>query len=392
MGNFEKDYLEKFHIGTYYLQSYARTRNHVQDLRDCGIDFVIGVDNEPKTLDLFRDYGIGAIVSDAVPGWFGGRGENAGTMHIINKSEMYADAAMRFCDHPAIIGIDFGDEPSSVDFPYLGEVLRLSATLFPNKLRYLNIYPSYGMLAGSDAGQVEKELGKSSYSEYLRSYGQTIDLPYLCFDHYVYSSNRERFLSDLLCAAEFCREHKRKLWIVLQVNSSKEDVFISEDQLRNQAFLALAYGVSTITWACYTAGWWYNQVLDAKGEKTEQYSKLRTVNTELRTLTTEYIKYRWVNTVDVTAESAIRYGRFERICASEQGLLGKFQAGDDQFGIFYTPLHFQSEKMNTLSFALPREARAFLYTPEGKQEVYPDSQGVYRIQLRAHWACFITLA
>lgn len=151
------------------------------------------LEGDKRTLDLFKKYGIGAVVSGVVPGWFGGNGENAGTMSETNNKVTYIQAAESFIDHPAIVGIDIGDEPSSLDFPYYGEVSRLVSKLFPNKFPYLNIYPSYGMLANNDESQAEKELGTINYKEYLMSYCKNIDLDYLSFDHYVYSSNTDSF-------------------------------------------------------------------------------------------------------------------------------------------------------------------------------------------------------
>ena len=58
----------------------------------------------------------------------------------------------------------------------------------------------------------------------------------------------------------------------------------------------------SIIWACYTAGWWSNQVVDENGEKTEQYDKLKTVNGEIRTLGEPYMKYRTVATTFVGFE------------------------------------------------------------------------------------------
>ncbi|MBQ7915173.1 MAG: hypothetical protein IJ315_00110, partial [Firmicutes bacterium] len=71
------------------------------------------------------------------------------------------------------------------------------------------------------------------------------------------------------------------MWIVLQVNSKHKEEWISENNLRFQAYTAMAFGAENIIWACYTAGWWHNQVLDEKGEKTQQYEKLKKVNGEI---------------------------------------------------------------------------------------------------------------
>ena len=45
---------EDFQIGVYCLKPYARTEQHIKDLRDCHVDFVYGIEyTDRKTLDLF---------------------------------------------------------------------------------------------------------------------------------------------------------------------------------------------------------------------------------------------------------------------------------------------------------------------------------------------------
>ena len=167
MGNFKNDFFNSFHIGAYYLQENARTEQHIQDMKSCGIDLLIGAENDPALLDLLDRHGISAVVSGVVPGWFGGNGSNAGTMRQANPLEQFASGIEKLLDHPAIVGIDIGDEPSSVDFPHCGEITQLMNAALPQKFPYLNIYPSYGMLATNSPAQAQKELGVPSYEEYL---------------------------------------------------------------------------------------------------------------------------------------------------------------------------------------------------------------------------------
>jgi hypothetical protein len=58
----------------------------------------------------------------------------------------------------------------------------------------------------------------------------------------------------------------------------------------------MAFGAENIIWACYTAGWWHNQVLDKEGNKTEQYDKMKKINAEIRTIAEEYMRFRRVST------------------------------------------------------------------------------------------------
>ena len=55
---------------------------------------------------------------------------------------------------------------------------------------------------------------------------------------------------------------------------------------------AAAFGAEAITWACSGKGWFTNNVLTAKGEKTEQYEKLKKVNGELHSIGPRYMRYR----------------------------------------------------------------------------------------------------
>ena len=381
----------RLNIGAYYLSLQASTPEHVRDLARCGIDVIVNMRNDCVALDLLAQNGVHAIVSGIVPGWFGGDGSNAGTMSEKNPLEKYEVAAERFEDHPAIIGIDMGDEPSSADFPYYGQVAALVRELLPDKFLYLNLYPSYGMLAANSEAQTRRELGVPSYREYLEAYCENVDLPYLSFDHYVYTSGADRLLSDLETAASFCKAYHKKLFVVLQVNSYEEDVFLSEEQLLFQAFSALAYGVSAVSWACYSAGWWHNQVLDSDGNKTPQYEKLKSVNQKLRFLATECIQYQWVATERMRGGSRTEFGDFRSVVSSQDALLGKFRNADGGEALFVSFPDDRDTENRSLLFRLEGGRQVCLHKSDGEKEILSDTDGVYSITLAAVDACFISV-
>jgi len=288
-------------IGAYCLQPYAGSEAHVRDIAACHIDFMVAVSRHMEdTLDAFAAHGIGAIVNGVVPGWWGGSGQN-GSMALCNPLDTYATAAAGFRDHPAIWGIDAGDEPCLSDFDHYGKVVALINRAFPHQFAYLNLCPSYGITADNGEEAILAQLGTASYEEYLTQACEKIPTDYLCYDFYQYSFpdttvGIAKALENLRIASEIARRHGKSLWIVLQVNSHRPDAWISEQQLRYQAFSAMAFGVETILWACYTAGWFYHNVLDEKGEKTQQYDRLQAVNTALHTLGKPYMNYRTVAT------------------------------------------------------------------------------------------------
>ena len=290
----------KLNIGAYCLAPYAWSEEHIRDIARCGVDVMVCVPNDKLLLNRLWENGLGAIVSGVTPGWFGGMGENAGHMAERNPLESYV--AEDFEDHPAIWGIDIGDEPSSLDFPHYGKIFERVRMLFPNQFPYLNLYPGYAMVPWNTPRQVTEQLGAENYREYIDRYCANVQSDYICFDFYPYAANPALFWENLRTVADACRATNRSLWTVLQVNSHDETVWTSENRLRFQAYSALAFGAECVFWACYTAGWWCNQVLDAQGEKTQQYDKLRRVNAELRSLGETYMRYRRIETHIVEAE------------------------------------------------------------------------------------------
>ena len=286
----------RLNIGAYHLRPYARTEAHVKDVADCGIDFVVCMDNDRPALDLFHKYGVGAIVSGIVPGWWGGDGSNAGKLADTNPMEKYEAAAASFVDHPAIWGIDVGDEPSALDFLYYGKVIDYVNRAFSNQFAYLNLYPNYASVSGNNAQETVNQLGTATYEEHIRRYCECVPSDYLCYDFYLYSINVAKHYENLRVVADACRNTGRSMWIVLQVNSHRPEEWMSENNLRFQAYTSMAFGAENIIWACYTAGWWHNQVLDDQGNQTEQYGKLKRVNAQIRTIADEYMKYRRVST------------------------------------------------------------------------------------------------
>lgn len=321
---------EKLNIGTYFLQNYASTEAHVRDLAACGIDFVVCMRNDRPTLDLFEKYHVGAVVTDILPHWWGGDGDNAGKLEKKNPLLKYEKAAQSFRDHPAIWGIDIGDEPSALDFPYYGKVYKKVNKLFTNQFPYLNLYPNYASVSENSDKQTVNQLGTSNYTEHIAQYCKNVPADYICYDFYLYSINVPRAYENLRIVSDACLGTKRSMWIVLQVNSNNEKQWISENELRFQAYTAMAFGAENIIWACYTAGWWHNQVLDEKGNKTQQYDKLKKVNAELHQLGGEYMKYRrtatafvgfegteWLKEVSQTSYAALNNGVFTDVCSED---------------------------------------------------------------------------
>ena len=299
----------KLLIGAYCLQENARTEGHVKDIRDCGVDFIVGTGkngifaDDRVTLDLFAKYGIGAIVEGVAPVWNGQDGRHAGKMREMHPPAEYASHMAKFTDHPAIWGIDIGDEPSALDFPYFGEIVRQFNKALPDVPLYLNLYPNYASVSQNTGTQTLNQLGTATYAEHVEAYCRNVPLDYISYDFYPYTDPQEdtdrlisKMYDNFIVVADACRRTNRSFWYIPQVNSRDGLSPTSENRLRFQANAALAFGVETIMWGCWCKGWWTNNVLDAAGCKTEQYEKLRRVNGELKRIGLEYMKFKRVAT------------------------------------------------------------------------------------------------
>ena len=292
----------RINVGTYSLKAYARTEQHVKDLADCGIDFVI-TDLDRKTLDLCEKHKVGVFLAGVVPWWWGGAAyERNGKMRELNPLWQYDAAAKKYKDHPAVWAIDIGDEPSALDFPYYGEVAKHTIAHYPNQFPYLNLYPNYA-LPGQDGRDLSKtQLGSKDYREHIEIYCKNLPLDYICYDHYPWGWKNQihNVFENLRIVADACSATRRSLWIVLQANRHVEGTInnrsMTENTLRYQVNTALAYGAEVITWACWTAGWWTENAIDTNGVKTATYGKLKTVNAEIHRLSPWYMKYRRVHT------------------------------------------------------------------------------------------------
>lgn len=400
----------KLDIGAYYLQPYARTEAHIKEVAVCGIDFIVNINYDKATLDLFQKYGIGAIITGSIPSWWGGDGKNAGKLNEHNPLDRYDKSAKTFVDHPAIWGMNIGDEPSALDFPYYNKVFKRVKELFPNQFPYLNLYPNYASVSQNTAKQTVNQLGTSTYDEYIKQYCENVTASdYICYDFYLYSINVQRAYSNLITVANAAQKYNKSMWVVLQVNSRDSATWISENKLRFQAYTAMAFGVQNIIWGCYTAGWWHNQVLDDKGNKTQQYDKLRKVNAEIHHLSVPYMKYKRINTyfVDfkgtkwldgVSATSIDKYDDDDvhNLQSTDNSpiLVGKMasQSGKKREALFVCSAddpYDKSTQTHTISFNTKKRVR--ITTTDGQYKLKKTPNGLYNIQIVSNRGILIEL-
>ena len=302
----------RFQIGAYFLKQADDA--HLREVKECGIDFIYGPNiRDRAVLDRYAAHGLGVIAQGPFWMWSGDwKGIRNGKM---SKWERFTpadyEAGIRDfldhgLDHPALWMLDITDEPSALDMPYIGDRMREISSRIPGVPLFCNLYPSYAGVADNDTAAEKSQLGAKSFREYIDIYCKTVPLDYISYDFYPYHPvrrRREQLIPEMFAAYEIvaraCRRTNRSFWYVPQVNAQARDGHVEEitaNRLRFQAFTAMAFGAEVINWACYSPGWWTNNVLTAAGEKTAQYDRLRIVNADLHALGASYMKYRNVAT------------------------------------------------------------------------------------------------
>ena len=409
-------------IGAYCFKEVVHDEAHVRDAKECGIDFVLGVNaTDRAALDLLAKHGMGAIAG-LLPGWWGGDGSNAGMMRKARPKANYEARLAEYLaklDHPAIWMLNLCDEPSALDLPYLGEVCDLVAARTPQTPAYLNLYPNYASVSKNTGEETRNQLGTATYREHIDVYCRTVPLDYISYDFYVYTPNMKRRPS-LYCqmydnfniVADACRRTGRSFWYIPQVNSHVARDFepTTRNRLRFQSYTAMAFGAESISWACWMPGWWTNNVLTAAGEKTAQYDRLKTVNAELHRFGPLYMRYRNTTThyvgfpatngfekLGVPLPRELDTGCFRELRTLEDtplvvGEMVPRREDDGSRALFVVasgdPFDY-APAVRTLAFRIPDGRRVEVFAANGKVEPMHEADGLFTFPLAENAAVLL---
>ena len=291
----------KILIGSYNLKYFEE--EDIQDLVDCNIDFMTGV-HDLSALDILEKHNIGAFTDCWVLGIRHWRGNPR--YHGVEEYAPFGEEEFKASmpelstfDHNALWGIWLVDEPNSQDFAFHEMQRSAMQEKYPNLLSYINLYAD---VAGDRLGipSNAREYDELDYQEYMDLYVETVDSDYICYDHYMYREGGHVQLDlttkELMVIAKACRENNREFWMWLQANFPADDgTSISLNQMRFQANVLMAFGGTGMIWGCWAPGWYYQNILDNEGNKTQQYDKLKVVNAETKELSPVIIKYKSID-------------------------------------------------------------------------------------------------
>ncbi len=281
-------------------------------LADSGINYMITLE------EWSSDYWVMESLSSA---------HKAGLKLWYNCAGQSADYSMNKIN--AMLASEYADALGAVyvkDEPTLDQIGETADTLIAirnalgesNKLPVMaNLLPTYASTAmiGED------------YRAYVRAYLDAAKPDRLMFDYYPYGGTGDTIpsmMANILIAREEADRDGIELYTFLQTSGHAGLREPNVEELRFNAHLNLAMGVKGFAYflTCeQTEGWGYTSMISAKGETTELYNTVKTVNEELAGFRGVFLDYRYKGFM------AAEYAALDKILerqGCEDGMLDSF--------------------------------------------------------------------
>ncbi len=254
----------------------------LQTIYDCGFNLAGFV--EPQDLNLVQQAGLKCIVIDKdqhpCEPQFDQMSETQIRAHV-------AALVKRVGQSAAVFGYYVLDEPSARLFDQLQIWVDAYRNLAPGTMPYIN-------LLGSHA--TPRQMGASTYADYLDSYIQAVHPAFLSFDHYSLMSDgtvRDGYFTNLEAMRAAALKHNLPFWNIVLSTAHYNYAVPSDAGLRFQLYTSLAYGARGISYFTYftpNIGNYRLGPIDQYGHKTATWDMLRNVNLQLHHIGPTYIK------------------------------------------------------------------------------------------------------
>lgn len=257
----------------------ALTAERYQEMKEAGfnISFSHFADNEEvkKALDASRGTGVKIMVMSGA---------------LENNT---AETVNRFKRDEGVAGWFLRDEPTSLSFPQMkafrDRILQEDTT----HMLYLNLLPVYVS---------PKDLGTTSYREYLKRFVDEVDLGFFSYDNYPIVTDgkggiilKDGFFTNLEDALAVSRETGVPFWAFALSTAHGPYPVASREMLRLEMFSNLAYGAQGLQYFTYwnpgNGGVWnfHTAPISLDGARTHVYYLVKELNEEIHLLTPVFL-------------------------------------------------------------------------------------------------------
>ncbi len=169
--------------------------------------------------------------------------EKHGMKAIIDTCDWSVEALPR---STGVWGYRLRDEPSADEFPELAARVKAIRESHPDKLAYINLFPSVCDTA---------RLGAKSYREHVQRFADEVKPDVISFDHYPTmkpgEDGRPRYCYSLEVVREVALEKGVPFWNFFNTMPYGHHSDPTEGQLRWQIFTSIAYGAKGVMYFCY---------------------------------------------------------------------------------------------------------------------------------------------
>ena len=294
--------------------------NHDEQPRTSETQYYIGSERTMEALKICKKVGLDVYIAYGAS-WF--NVANEGDEYFDNKPFSTHDVYGEYKD--IIKGVHIKDEPNKESMTKLSstELIEDFKKVYPGTKYMINLIPETAITSRN----------YENYTEMLEHYGNDImskfDNPYICVDCYLCSNWNmvgANIVNNYNQIANTAKKYNAETSFILQSSTGNEFwEEVTEADMRQQAYLALAFGADNLQYYCYSVPTTYNTdgtvesylynncMLNQDRTPSQLYYDVKTVNTEIQSFASAILAYDWQQSVGVsgTEKQTYRIGCIE---------------------------------------------------------------------------------
>ncbi len=280
--------------------------NHDEVPRNSENQYYIGSKRTAEALKVCKKIGIDVYLAYGAS-WF--NRANEGDEYFDNKPFSTYNHYGEYMD--IIKGVHINDEPNKETMAKLADdgLIADYQKIFGDRKYMINLIPATAVTSRDFA----------DYDEMLKIYGETImskfKNPYICVDVYPYSKStnpESMIIYNYNEIAKTAKKYNAETTFILQSSTGTEFLEkLSESDMRQQAYLAIAFGADNLQYYCYavprskqddgSVEYLYNHcMLNHDGTPNQLYYDVKTVNNEIQKFASAVLAYNWDQTIGIS--------------------------------------------------------------------------------------------
>ncbi|MBR5473525.1 MAG: hypothetical protein IKU82_06015 [Clostridia bacterium] len=280
--------------------------NHDEVPRSTENQYFIGSKRTDEALKICKKIGIDVYLAYGAS-WF--NRHNEGDEYFDNKPFSTYNYYGEYMD--IIKGIHINDEPNKETMAKLAkdDLIEDYIKVYGDRKYMINLIPATAVTSRDFV----------DYDEMLQIYGETImskfNNPYICVDVYPYSKSKspeQMIIYNYNEIAKCAKKYNAETSFILQSSTGTEFLeTLSEADMRQQAYLAIAFGADNLQYYCYSVPrttlddgsvkYLYNHcMLNHDGTPNQLYYDVKTVNNEIQKFASAVLAYNWQQTIGVS--------------------------------------------------------------------------------------------